>query len=63
MPDQIKGKVVIDKNAVPLTPDTLVRALFGMPMEQLVRDIRENRGGKYDELYSDGGEQSDGKPI
>ena len=53
MSDQIKGKVVIDKNAVPLTPDTLVRALFGMPLDRLAREIRENRDGKYDCLYSD----------
>lgn len=53
MPDQTKSKVIIDKEAVPLTPDTLVRALFGMPIDRLVKDIRENRDGKYDCLYRD----------
>lgn len=53
MPDQIKNKVVTDPNARPLTPDILVRALFGMPLDRLAREICENRDGKYDCLYSD----------
>lgn len=47
----IKGDIRVSPDAEPLTADRLIRALFGMPLDQLVRDIRENREGKYDGLY------------
>lgn len=48
----IKGNIRISPDAEPLTADRLTRALFGMPLDQLVKDIQENREGKYDGLYS-----------
>lgn len=48
----IKGNIRISPDAEPLTADRLIRALFGMPLDQLVKDIQENREGKYDGLYS-----------
>ena len=47
----IKGDIRISPDAEPLTADRLIRALFGMPLDQLVKDIRENREGKYNRLY------------
>lgn len=47
----IKGNIRISPDAEPLTADRLIRALFGMPLDQLVKDIRENREGKYNRLY------------
>ena len=48
----VKGDIRVSPDAEPLTADRLIRALFGMPLDQLVKDIRENREGKYDGLYS-----------
>lgn len=48
---EIRGTFVIDKNAKPWTPEVAVRAVFGMSIDDLIKDIRENRGGKYDDLY------------
>lgn len=31
--------------------DDIVRGTLGIGIEQLIREIRENRGGKYDALY------------
>lgn len=47
----IKGDIRVSPDAEPLTADRLIRALFGMPLDQLVKDIQENREGKYDGLY------------
>lgn len=47
----IKGNIRISPDAEPLTADRLIRALFGMPLDQLVKDIRENQEGKYNRLY------------
>ena len=47
----IKGNIRVSPDAEPLTADRLIRALFGMPLDQLVKDIRENREGKYNRLY------------
>lgn len=48
---EIRGTFVIDKDAKPWTPETAARAVFGMSLEELIKDIQENRGGKYDSLY------------
>lgn len=48
---EIRGTFVIDKDAKPWTPEVAARAVFGMSLEDLIKDIRENRGGKYDDLY------------
>ena len=47
----IKGDIRVSPDAEPLTADRLIRTLFGMPLDQLVKDIRENREGKYNRLY------------
>jgi len=52
---EIHGTFVIDKNAKPFTPDVAARAVFGMSLDDLIKDIRENRGGKYDSLYINAG--------
>lgn len=54
---EICGKFVIDENARPWTPETAVHAVFGMSLSDLIKDIRENRGGKYDDLYIKDGAQ------
>lgn len=51
----IRGTFVVDKDAKPWTPDVAARAVFGMSLDDLIRDIRENRGGKYDCLYIEDG--------
>jgi len=44
-------KMVIDPNAKPMTPDLLIRILFGKSMKEFVQEIRENKDGKYDNLF------------
>ena len=51
MENTSKGKMVIDTNAKPLTPETAIRCVFGISLDSLIRDIRENKGGRYDSLY------------
>ena len=34
-----------------ITERTLVSLLFGMPYEDVIRDIRQNKDGKYEHLY------------
>ncbi len=46
----IKGRVVINPD-IKFTDDDICCLLLGLNMEQLVRDIQLNKGGKYDELY------------
>lgn len=38
----------------PLTPEQAVMGIFGMSFDRLVREIIENRGGRYDRLYTEG---------
>lgn len=47
----IRGTFVVDKSAKPWTPEVAAHAVFGMPLDDLIKDIQENRGGKYDSLY------------
>lgn len=54
---EIRGKFVTDEDARPWTPETAARAVFGMSLNDLIKDIRENRGGKYDGLYIKDGAQ------
>ena len=49
--DRPKGEIVIDPNAKPFTPEVATRCILGMSLQELVKEIRENRGGKYDGLY------------
>ena len=42
-----------DKNAAPCTPEIVARSVFGVSLADLIRDIQENRGGKYGDLYAD----------
>lgn len=46
----IKGKVVVNPD-IKFTDDDICCLLFGMNMDQLVRDIQLNESGKYDDLY------------
>lgn len=48
-----KGEIIIDKDAKPFTPEVAVRCVFGISLQEIVKEIRENRGGKYDGLYID----------
>ncbi|HCM22821.1 MAG TPA: hypothetical protein DHW78_00640 [Ruminococcaceae bacterium] len=48
---KIHGTFVIDKDARPWTPDVATHAVFGISLKDLIKDIQENRGGKYDNLY------------
>ncbi|PHV69229.1 hypothetical protein CS063_16950 [Sporanaerobium hydrogeniformans] len=45
------GTFVVDPRKPQLTKEQLAEALFGMTLEELVRDIRENKDGKWDEAY------------
>jgi len=51
---EIRGSLVINKNAKPLTPDLAARIFFGMSLDRLIEDIKTNPGGKYDDLYIKG---------
>lgn len=52
---EIRGTFVIDKDAKPWTPEVAAHAVFGMSLDDLIKDIRKNRGGKYDSLYIEDG--------
>lgn len=45
-----KGRVIINPE-IRFGDDDICCLLFGMNMEQLVRDIQLNESGKYDDLY------------
>lgn len=49
--DKSKGEIVIDLNAKPFTPEVAVQCVFGMSLKEFAKDIRENKGGKYNSLY------------
>lgn len=51
MPERPKGRVIIHKD-VPATPDDIVRGIFGISLNQLVKDIQTNADGRYDSLYT-----------
>lgn len=43
---------VIINSEIKFTDDDICCLLFGMNKEQFVKDICDNRGGKYDNLYA-----------
>lgn len=45
-----KGRVIINSE-IQFTDDDICRLLFGVDKEQLAKDIRNNKGGKFDFLY------------
>jgi hypothetical protein len=45
-----KGRVIINPE-IQFTDDDICRLLFGLNKEQLVKDICDNKGGRYDKLY------------
>lgn len=45
-----KGRVIINPD-IQFGDDDIYCLLFGLNMEQLVKDICDNKGGKYDNLY------------
>lgn len=45
-----KGRVIINPE-IQFGDDDICCLLFGMTMDQLVKDICDNKGGKYDDLY------------
>lgn len=53
MKHEIHATFVVADNAKPWTPEVATRAVFGMSLSDLIRDIHENRDGKYDGLYVD----------
>ena len=52
----------ISPDARPMTYDDIAFLLFGMTLEELVHEIRENRDGKYDLAYGRG-QNSGNKPL
>jgi len=44
-----------EKGAGPCNPEIVARSVFGVSLADLIRDIRENRGGKYNNLYAQKG--------
>lgn len=47
-----KIETIIHQPASALSPDEVVRSLFGMPVDALVRDMHINPGGKYNAYLS-----------
>lgn len=56
-----KHKAVFDRS----TPPTLghVAAIYGMSAKQLVLAIRDNKDGRFDRLYTQGGEYHQASPF
>lgn len=50
--ETFRGAFVVTSDR-PLTPEQAVMGVFGMSFDCLVREIIENRGGRYDGLYTD----------
>lgn len=50
---EIRGQMLIAPDAQSLTAELASRAFFGLPLADLLRAMKENRGGKYDCIYSD----------
>lgn len=50
---KIHGTMIITPDAKPLTAELASHAFFGLPLADLLREMKENRGGKYDCIYSD----------
>ncbi len=46
------SNIMIRNDAKSLSPDLMARIFFGLPLDRLVEDIRNNPGGKYDDLYA-----------
>lgn len=46
-----KGRIVFCTLPGEATPDGVTRGVFGKGVEQLIREIQLNQGGKYDFLY------------
>lgn len=49
---ELKYKVILNPN-MQVTDDDICRLLFGINKEQLIKEISDNKGGKYDELYDE----------
>lgn len=47
------GEVIVQSDAKALTPDLASRIFFGMPLDELVKDIQGNPGGKYNDLFAE----------
>lgn len=52
-PEKPKGKFVILPNTKKLSDDAIVRCIFGVSFDTFVKEVRENRDGKYDSLYTE----------
>lgn len=48
---KLRAEMVISPNAKPFTAELAAQAFFGMSLENLVREIKENKDGKYDRIY------------
>lgn len=44
-------KFVLAPDAKPLTIEHISQMFFGMPFADAVRDIKDNRNGKYDDMW------------
>jgi len=53
MKPDIRVTFAIADNAKPWTPEIAARAVFGMSLVDLIRDIQVNHNGKYNSLYID----------
>lgn len=47
---ELKYRVILNPE-IKFTDDDICRLLFGMNKEQLIKEISDNKGGKYDALY------------
>lgn len=51
MSKDTKFEAIIDREERGISASEFLRGLIGMSVEELVRDILENKGGKYDEIF------------
>jgi len=54
-PERPRMTLQFEKGAGPCNPEIVARSVFGVSLADLIRDIRENRGGKYNNLYAQKG--------
>ena len=49
--DEQQGKVVFEGSG-PQSPEEIVRGIFGISLNELIRRIQINENGQYDSLYT-----------
>lgn len=46
-----QGVFIVNPPKTKPTPDSITRGIFGISVEQLIKEIQTNKDGKYDCLY------------